>query len=76
MQLGFECGRARSITTGFLPTINKNIKQTGHPAEKMSDVDEFRRSPSQFMQAQEVDYKISFDYLLSSSSGTPVTAED
>jgi len=28
------------------------------------------------MQAQEVDYKISFDYLLSSSSDTPVTAED
>ena len=31
---------------------------------------------TEVMQAQEVDYKISFDYLLSSSSDTPVTAED
>ena len=51
----------------------------------MSDVDEFHGNFSfaslvdhlqLFMQAQEVDYKISFDYLLSSSSDTPVTAED
>ena len=51
----------------------------------MSDVDEFHGIFSSaslvdhlqlFMQAQEVDYKISFDYLLSSSSDTPVTAED
>jgi hypothetical protein len=64
---------------------HRTIKSRRSISRKMSNVNEFHGSISsallvdhlQFMQGQEVDYKISVDYLLSSSSSSAtITAED